>query len=232
MNPIQIRILNTLLFKEKARFGELKPFEVEGSHFVFHLEELIKKDLLEKSSSKEYTLTSRGIEFANRMDTSQVIFRQQPKTTTVFCAYKDNINVEKEFLLYNRLKNPFYNHQGFPTTKVWFGEKIEDAAARGLKEEANLKGVPVLIGIRRYRVFKKSTDEILEDKIMYIFRIKNPIGKLESKKDGHFQWIKQSEIADYVTKPLNEFEEVLQLLLSNNENKIDFKELNYYAHTF
>ncbi|MBU0976008.1 MAG: NUDIX domain-containing protein [Patescibacteria group bacterium] len=210
VHEIKLDILRKLLFSKRLRYSKLKAEEIEGSHFTYHLDALLREDLIKKLDNGLYELTQAGKEYANRMRTRTSEMKIQPKLTTVICCVRTR-NSSKEYVIYTRKKNPFFGCQGFPTEKVWFGENIEDAAKRGLKEETNLEGEGNLIGIRHYKVLSKK-NELLEDKVMFIFKFENPTGKLIGCEEGKYEWVKEEEIAKKVVKPLEEFEEIYGLL--------------------
>src|SRR5258706_1030316 len=225
LHPIQIKILKKLLFAENVNYGRLKPIEMESSQFAFHLDKLIEIGLVQKNSKGIYSLTLEGKNTTNRIDFDSKIPNKQAKVSVVMCCTR---NSSKEILIYRRLKNPFYGCYGFPTGKVQYGELIEDAAKRELLEETNLEGNPLLIGIRHYRVFPKGEETLLEDKVMYIFKFDNPIGDLKGNTEGEFKWV---DINEEIINPLEEFDEILNLLKTFS-GQITFKEFNHYTNKF
>lgn len=229
LHPIQMDILRKLLFSASAKYSELKQEDMENAQFVFHLDKLIKEQLVEKLE-RGYKLTDLGKEFANRMDSTDVILKPQPKTTTILCARKKE-NGEYFYLIWTKHKNPFYGAQGFPTHKVWFGEGITDAAKSGLKDETGLEAEPQLVAIRQYRVYLKETTELVEDKIMYLHLFENPVNELQSCEQGIYEWVKESDIQLYVTNPLPEFYETLELV-KNFNGTINFKEDTFITDKF
>ncbi|MDD3647525.1 MAG: NUDIX domain-containing protein [Candidatus Dojkabacteria bacterium] len=229
MHEIKLDILRKLLFSKRLRYSRLKDEETEGSHFTYHLDALLRDGLITKLGSGMYELTQAGKEYANRMHTNSSEMRIQPKLTTVICCVREANNF-KQYLIYTRKKNPFFGCQGFPTEKVWFGENIADAAKRGLKEETNLKGEGELIGIRHYKVFSKEK-ELLEDKVMFIFKFLNPSGKLIGCEEGKYEWISEYDISKKVIKPLEEFFEIYKLLRSGTKG-ISFKEGVHITNNF
>lgn len=228
IHPTQKEILKKLLFTNASRYADLKPIDMEGSQFKFHLDTLKDNHLVQKDAAGKYSLTATGKEFANRFDFDDNESKIQAKHSVVMCGMRENGD---EILVYKRLKNPFFGCQGFPTGKVRLGESIVDTAKREFTEETNLTGIPTLIGIRRYRVYPKNSNELLEDKVMYIFRIENITGQLKSNKEGEFRWIKIDEVDDCIEKPLEEFPEVLSIL-TNFKGEITFKEVDHYTSNF
>lgn len=228
LHPIQLRILFDLLFEKSLKYSEIKPVYMENSQFVFHMNRLAEMDLVSKWGST-YKLTEKGKEFANKIDVETLKIRPQAKITTELCAVR-NLGSEVEFLVYKRLKNPFYGTYGFPTQKVFWGESIEEAAKRGLMEETGLEGTPKLFAVRHYRVYS-SKEELLEDKLMHGFIFENPTGKLSSSNEGEYFWIKEKEIEKKITKPQDEFYEFLNTLKSL-KNEITYKEIEVITKNF
>ena len=153
---------------------------MENSQFTFHLSVLMEKGLVEKHL-KSYRLSDRGKEYANRIDTRDLFIRDQPKISVVPCAVRDG-DGKCEYLIYTRTKHPFWGYQGFPSGKIKYGEFVEQAAERELKEESGLTGEAVCITVTHYLVRSKKEKKLLEDKYMYVCIIKNPTGKIRSSK--------------------------------------------------
>jgi ADP-ribose pyrophosphatase YjhB (NUDIX family) len=226
-HPIQRGILNKLLFSPRLNFASLKPLEMEGSQFTFHLNKLLESNLIEKSDEGKYFLTGKGKNIANIYDPESQLPNKQAKHSAVFCATRNN---KQEILIYRRLKEPFFGCQGFPTGKVKYGENILDTAVRELFEETNLVGEPILRAIRHFKVYESETKQLLEDKVMYICEIPDPIGELHSNNEREFQWVKTNEVKTVITNPLEEFEETLSVIMSSEI--LTFKEVDQYTSKF
>jgi 8-oxo-dGTP pyrophosphatase MutT (NUDIX family) len=223
---IQRKILSDLLFGNQLKYSQLKPTDMEGSQFTFHINKLIDAGLVSKSDN-QYILTAKGKNIANTFDIDSKNPGKQAKHSVVFCAFDRN----DKTLIYTRKKNPFYNHQGYPTGKVMYGESILETAERELHEETGLSGKAKLIGIRHYRVYYPTRNNLVEDKVMYICRIDNPTGELVSNAEGEFEWINREKINETVTNPLPEFKEIFEMMSTFN-GKITFAERKHYPKQF
>jgi ADP-ribose pyrophosphatase YjhB (NUDIX family) len=198
LHDIQLKILKKLLFAQKLRYTELKPDEaLENNQFDFHLDQLIKAGYIQKTE-QGYLLTQSGKEYANRMDTDTVKIPKQAKVS-VSLAIRREFEGKRQYLIYTRLKQPFYGCQGFPSGKIRYGENVTDTITRELKEETNLDGAGVPVLLRHYRVFDKSSKELLEDKFMFYSLVENPTGELVPNNEGKFEWVDYDNLFSYVT---------------------------------
>lgn len=228
LHELKIHILKTLLFADSKRYSEIKPGEIEGSQFTFHLNDLIDQGLVLKNDTGDYSLTPMGKNFANKYDYDSIVPATQAKHSVVICAFRNN---KKEILLYKRLKNPFYGCQGFMTGKVQYGERVQDTAKRELLEETHLVGDPTLIAIRHYRVYDNDSKKLLEDKVMYIHIVNNPNSEVASNEEGEFKWVEVSKVKDFITKPLEEFWEIYDIATSKRDFDW-FKEVDHFTTKF
>lgn len=198
IHPTQTSILRELLFHPSAGFAELqKPTGLTSDHFNFHIKRLLELNLVKKIDNCKYTLTSRGKEYANKLDTDRNTIEPQPKTA-VLLAISRQIKSQNEFIFQERLKHPYYGYWGFPTGKIRWGESILETAKRELFEETGLTATHQLLGIYHERTFQEDTKELLEDKIFFVVSCKETQGKLIEKFEGGInRWASVSEARNH-----------------------------------
>lgn len=182
-----------LLFSPSAGFAELqKNTELTSDHFTFHIKKLLETGYVEKRGGK-YSLTQRGKEYANRLDTDENEIEKQPKVSVVLVVER-RVGERREFLCQQRLKQPYYGFWGRLGGKVRWGESFEEAAQRELKEETNLEAEFVYKLLFRKRDYKKESGELLEDKAFVIMYTNDARGELMVDfEGGHNEWLTQEE---------------------------------------
>jgi 8-oxo-dGTP pyrophosphatase MutT (NUDIX family) len=222
IHPVQTQILRTLLFWPETRFSKLNTSKMPTDHFTFHLKRLVEVGLVEKTKQNTYRLTSQGKEFANRFDTEKVALERQAKIGVLVGGVREK-DGQCEYLIQQRLKQPYYGFYGFITGKVGWGESILETATRELEEETGLTGKNTLVGIEHKTDFSKE-GQLLEDKYFFIVRADNPKGKL--KKDfegGKNHWLTK----DKIFKLPNLFPDMKLVLKILDQDEFVFEEKRY-----
>lgn len=184
VHPAQTSILRELLFHPSAGYADLqKPTGLSSDHFNFHIKRLLELGLVLKISTGKYTLTPRGKEYANKLDTDRNTIERQPKVAVLLAVNREKDGVE-EFLFQERTKHPYFGYWGFPTGKIRWSESILETAARELKEETGLSAEYSLNGIYHERTFQEENGELLEDKVFFVIHCVNFTGELIEKFEG------------------------------------------------
>ncbi len=194
LHSAQTVILRELLFHPSVNFAKLQKMTgMESDHFMFHLHKLVDLELVEKISRGLYSLTQKGKEFANKLDTDNNTIERQPKVAVILVIERD-YDGRREFLFQERLKQPYYGFWGCPTGKVRWGETIPETAARELLEETGLSADYRVAGVYHELVYAEETGEQLEDKIFFVVHCTNSQGDMtEYFEGGHNKWMTREE---------------------------------------
>jgi len=187
----QAAILRHLLFVPYANFASLqKQTDLTSDHFNFHIKKLLESGYVEKTADA-YTLTRKGKEYANRMDTDDNTIEKQPKLSVAVIVE----NEEGKQLAQQRLKQPYFGYWGRLTGKVRWGETTLEAAARELMEEAGITADLEVRGLYHKMDFEKESGDMLEDKYFIVVFGKNPQGDLiEDFEGGKNQWMSDEDL--------------------------------------
>lgn len=195
IHSAQTAILRELLFHPSANFATLqKTTGLDSDHFKFHIKRLLELGYVEKKTDGDYTLTIKGKEYSNKLDTDSNTMERQTKTAALLVIVRDN-DGEMEVLVQERLKQPFFGFWGRPTGKIRWGETIIEGAQRELLEETGLTADCEVKGI--YHKIDKQTEsgELLEDKIFYAVLCTGTQGELiEEFEGGRNAWMNISQI--------------------------------------
>lgn len=127
---LQRELYDRLVRVDSLRYSQLKPKNLEANSFMYHLKELIKAGLVEKSDDV-YRLTQSGRNLAARFSLKEKKLRLMPLTLSVIYLSAPDGQV----LLYERQHHPDMNGLGFPSGKIHFGETLKEAAKREAVEK-------------------------------------------------------------------------------------------------
>lgn len=187
----QMRVLRTLLIERSASFAQLsRAMELSSDHANFHIKKLVAAEMVQRvpRAYGQYELTRKGKEYANRMDTDELVIEKQPKLVV-------DIGIEHDgkFIFQERKKQPYYGYWGFPTGKIRWGETILEAAARELLEETGLTAELRIVGTY-HKLDRDETGALLEDKYLILVHGTNPRGELMKDTETHTnQWMTPAE---------------------------------------
>ena len=230
IHPVQAGILKVLIFAHEARFSDLNTTGLSTDHFTFHVKRLADNGLIEKLENGNYRLTTAGKEFANRFDSDTAeamkIERQAKLGVRILPIRKNGDRIE--YLLDQRLKQPYYGFYGFLGGKMKWGETIYEAAARELKEESGLEADLTLKSIK-HKMDYTPDNKILEDKFFFRFRGDNVRGEfIDSYPGGRSVWLTKEEIQ----KLPDLFPDVLEGMESMEREGIAYEENKYTAEGY
>ncbi|MCA9397214.1 NUDIX hydrolase [candidate division WWE3 bacterium] len=233
LHPTQLGILNKLLFAQTLRYSDLKiDPEMENNTFQFHLDKVLSMGFVEKVD-EGYSLTLQGKKMATHIKTeSNEMVRIRKVSASLYCI-RNNKGIF-ETLIYRRLKHPFYGKQGFPTGKIDLGERFEVAAQRELLEETGFQGNPVLFNIIHYLVKDSVTHELLDDKLLFEFFVKEPTGVLTGSSEGEYEWIPINQIREKIQNPFDSIDIYQKALehIMDFDGVVFFEELEHLTDDF
>lgn len=216
-----------LQFRADARFKELNSTDLPSDQFTFHLNQLVKQQLIEKNDLGRYLLTPMGKEFANRFDSESGTYEKQSKICVVVVPFQHKNDVP-EVLIQQRLKHPFFNYHGFISGKTRWGETLTESAQRELIEESRLTGELELSSIE-HKMDYTPDGKLLDDKLFYIFTSHNLRGQLAATFEGGKNfWYPVDQVSE-----LNPLFDDVKIMLKMLENPhLNFWEKKYFVKGF
>ncbi len=198
-SSIQNKIISKLKNAKILKYSELWPEKIPNDLFNYHLQFLVKKGFLEKTT-KGYGLSESGIKLVAdphiQHDSITSLFK-----INVITIVSRKVNGKLEILNQIRKSNPSYGKIGIPGGVVLKGELIEPAAMRKLKQETGLEAEFRLVGCERRIMYRKG--ELFSDLIFPICYSNKSFGELVVDSDyGHNIWVSidkaiKNESAEY-----------------------------------
>lgn len=215
MHWIQKQILAQLIYHPTRRYSELKPENVEGNLFMYHLRCLMREGYASKVSGG-YQLSAAGKQYADRLSLDTLKPRIQPKIVSLIVCR----NRHGEYLLYRRQRQPFSGLVGFPHGKIHLGETVAEAAERELEEKAGLTAQLTHRGEAYLTVYQGP--DLISQTLCHVFRGFTPRGTLKDPEAAGSCFWGKIGTKDQVAPGMRD---ILQLVTGNSRRF--FREFTY-----
>lgn len=205
MNWIQQYVLRELSLHPTRRYSQLKPKDVEGNVFSYHLQKAVKAGYIERHE-RLYSLTVKGRHRAGMVSIKTGKIRKQPKIAIMIIGSGS----KGEYLLYRWHRHPFLNRVSFPYGKHHFGKSVFEMAALELQEKCNATGTLEHLG----DLYIKTTveDEIVTHMLVHAFKatgLKSDEFK-STDPTGECFWGRPEDITDRDSAP--GFKEIYEVI--------------------
>lgn len=217
MHRLQQHIMSQLIRHSSRRYADLKPADVEGNLFMYHLRQLMRAGYLAKINNGDYQLTTDGQRFADTLSLKTLTPRAQPRIVTLLVCQ----NEAGEYLFLRRKRQPLLGMVGFPYGKIHLGETIAEAAGRELQEKAGLTAKLTHRGDGYITI--REAGEPVSQIMFHLFYGENPTGRLQTDtRTGAVFWAPVTAIDDTYMPSVP----ALLQLLADHQDRF-FIELDY-----
>jgi hypothetical protein len=202
---IQKKIIAKLVESETVRYSDLKPENIDGNVFTYHLQSLLKQHFIEKSEKGKYKLTNKGKLYGINISLTIKDALKQAHSIILLSIKDDN-----KWLLRKRLVQPMFGRIGFIHGEPIAGESIYEAADRILFKRTELNGKCNVKGSGYITLTDK------EDIIAYSHFTLVEVSKLQGtlkKSDSHGEnmWTEEPDFSDSEMIPsMKDFSEKLE----------------------
>lgn len=216
MHWIQRHILKTLTVSKGCRYSELKPDNVDGNLFMYHLKQLDRGGFLKKNEGR-YCLTKEGKRFVGGMSLKTGKPTQTPKCFVMtYCT-----NSSGYTLLFDWNRQPYLGHTSLPFSRLRYGETLLTAAENNLKHKSGLTGKLTFAGT--VNIIVNKGDEITTQYLAHIFRASGITGTLQADGlTGHPSWRNLQD--NYPENTVDGTSEILKIL--STKKSPFFQEIN------
>jgi ADP-ribose pyrophosphatase YjhB (NUDIX family) len=189
-SDIQNQIISRLKNADILKYSELQPKNIPNDLFNYHLQFLVKKGFLNKTT-KGYSLSKTGIQYVAdakslNSKTNQILFKVNP-IMILSRLEKGKIQILNQV----RKSHPSYGKKGVPGGVLRKGESMEDAASRKFKAETGLDANFKIIGMMRRFMFVEN--ELFSDVFFPIMYSKKYSGTLVNTEYGDNAWVSIDE---------------------------------------
>ena len=140
--------------------------------------------------------------------------------------------VEKEdkLLMIKRNNEPYRHHWTLPGGKVEFGEHIEQAAEREIKEETNLDcKAEKICGIGTEIQWENAKRK--GHFVMFVVKLMPEHFDIIESKEGQLMWIEKDKIKD-LNKVPSDHELIKRYLINDSEVKVNKIKINQNGETY
>ena len=190
---LQKQILHHLVTVPCAHFSELKPDDVEGNIFTYHLQQLIKQKYIVKQDDGTYCLTPDGKAVGINVKLSAREALQQAHSV-LFMALK----TKDGWLVRKRLAHPMFGKVGFVHGEPLATESITTTASKIFAAKTGLIVDFTVAGSGYVRLLK---DEALESfthfTLLYAKSFAGSLAeKVEKHPNGQNYWLKAIDTQD------------------------------------
>jgi ADP-ribose pyrophosphatase YjhB (NUDIX family) len=209
--------LSKLKNAEKLRYSELQPAKVANDLFNYHLQQLVKKGLVERLADG-YMLSAAGIKHVADPYLQNSAITSLFKINVITIASRV-VNGKIEILNQIRKSNPSYGKVGVMGGVVLKGELIEPAATRKFKQETGLDAKFRLLGMERRTMYKDR--ELFSDLIFPITYSNKVSGELEEQtKFGQNLWVPIDQAVKNESDEFDSIKSIITVLKAIKNNKI------------
>lgn len=163
---IQKHILSVLIHQENARFRDMRPPRVDTNLYSYHLKLLLRSGWVRKTEHG-YTLSRGGLAYADRISTSDVTVRLQPRIITMLLIQDGYGRV----LIQRRGRQPYINKWTLPHGKVHLEDpSILAAAARESREKLDFAPPPNLRHVGDCYIHVRQDGELFASTLAHVMR--------------------------------------------------------------
>lgn len=148
LHHYQRHILDLLGTNTSCRYSDLKPEDVDGNTFTYHLKQLCSQKYIERLSTGEYALTQRGRAY--------MVHRYEDLSTQAHSIFLIVLKIGDQLLLRERLVQPLINYTGFIHGEPSFNEPVQVTAERRLLEKTGITCKLNVTSSGLIRIFKNN----------------------------------------------------------------------------
>ena len=209
----QKHILDSLAQAEFKRYGELKPTDIDGNVFGYHLKQTLAAGLAEKSADGTYRLTESGRNY--------IINRYHNPLESAHSIFLLVIRCGDNYLIRERKIQPMLGYSGFIHGEPTPGEMIIDTANKRLRTKTGLECSLSVSSSGLITIKKDSGLQSYSHAVILTGEITDRILEIDEDETGRNYWLDVRDLEKSSIIP--SCKDILRIL----ENQQQWFELNY-----
>lgn len=151
IHHIQRTILDRLATAESRRYGELKPAELDGNVFTYHLKQLIANRYVVKRDDGSYALTASGRDY--------IVHRFEDPLLQAHTVFLIAVRRGDDWLMRTRLVQPLLGTTGFIHGEPIASEPLLETARQRLTDKTGFSLDVMLFSSGLIRIMRGDTIE-------------------------------------------------------------------------
>lgn len=214
MHVLQKQIVDNLRKTESMRYSELRPDDIESSHFNYHLDQLLRAGYLEQIEKGVYKLSLKGHSVVDQLSEKRIKPSQSPKVITYTLLYDD-----ENYYLKKKDKEPYRNLLNMIGGKVHESETTLDAAIREIEEKTENKIENPDFCLTAEIMISKN-DQLISHAIAYVYK-----KKVDSDNFKDLTIVKRDSFTDNESLAPDVFQIIEALMNAEKSNIVIIKNL-------
>lgn len=217
MHHLQKTIINTLVGVESARFSELRPANIEGNVFTYHLKQTVRDGLVVKLDDGSYVLSEDGKYIGINRNLKSSDLKKQAHSVLLLAVR----NTTGDWLLRKRFAQPMYGAVGFVHGEPHFGTDTLLVAKQRLAHKTGLDADFSYIASGLIQISRKDAFESYSHVILLSAIIDNSTDLHERDETGQNFWASSPNFAGPDILPSMPF--LADLVINSNQDRPFFE---------
>lgn len=215
LHHVQKSIIDKLSTKDTARYAELKPDDMDGNQFTYHIKQLLSAKLIQRDDEGNYSLTKSG--------KTHLVYRYENPSNSAHTIFLVVIRCGEKLLLRKRLVQPMLGFSGFVHGEPSAEENLTDTIIARVKNKTGLQISD--IKINSGGLIKISNNENIVESFSHAIIVTTEIDNvrlpISQDETGENFWINQKEIGS-VENLLPSCQKILEMIDSGKNVWFDW----------
>lgn len=190
MHVTQRNVIAKLMYADALRYAEIKPAEMTGNQFSYHLTALKKDGYVEKNDQGLYRLTLKGKQLTDRLSMKTMKRTVQPKLVVMALLLRE----DGAALFHLRHRQPFSGFWNIIYAKVRFDEHPSETLRRIIDGRHKLSDIafykPHFVSLK----ILNSQSELISHLMAYVYIAKTRLPQNYEPKNDHYRFAAAEEL--------------------------------------